>query len=689
MGSINQLRSHRDVMGFHMNGAPDPTLFHHWEGVQRLMSGGGRYLAVSRALGDEDEDVSFEIVEMASRNNHGLRFRSNRLDPARHIIFTPPPADDRIVVTMPHEPGFIHAGGMQALGSVLAVPFESDSQSKVVFYDVADPLLPIRLSNVVDHTPLSTQAGTATLGRLDDGRFLLIIGRKAANVLDFYVSTGTDLRSTSFEFFDTWFEGELTGDDGEFGDYQALNLVAQCDETFFMVGTHKSLAGDIGRDFVDLFRVENGSGNDVVITKVAKKHLFCEDTCDFDAAGGGYVDPEGRLYLYGTTHDNEGPTEGGIFPCSGAPCSTELGEFRPIPHSTCGRIEDAWAELYDDENFGDRSLMIDFVDRDLEDYSNFDHAEGFENKPTSVRWCIPEGALFRLWEHKDPCGGDHFDLVGNGTLRNISNLGSFGDEASCAQWLGGPFARAGEDQTVECAGSTTSAQLDGRASISLEGGSLTFSWEAVGIAFDDPNSPTPTGGFPLGGTAVALTVKDSAGSDSDVVTVTVADIIAPTIDCPANVVADSTMPAGAAVNYPAPTASDSCGVSSLVCAPASGSIFPIGTTTAQCTVTDAGSHTATCSFTVKVKSPAEQTADLIVKVSGLPGVKAATINSLVVKLEAAQAAMAAGKQRPACGKLLDFINEVNAQRDKKQLTEAQAADLIADATRIRAALGCS
>jgi hypothetical protein len=95
-----------------------------------------------------------------------------------------------------------------------------------------------------------------------------------------------------------------------------------------------------------------------------------------------------------------------------AHCSTEFAEFRPVPHGTCAAVEDAWVELYDNAGFGDRSLMIDFVDRALEDYSNFDRAEGFEDKTSSVRWCLPHGAAFRLWENKNSCGGASRDLVG-------------------------------------------------------------------------------------------------------------------------------------------------------------------------------------------------------------------------------------------------------------------------------------
>jgi subtilisin-like proprotein convertase family protein len=109
--------------------------------------------------------------------------------------------------------------------------------------------------------------------------------------------------------------------------------------------------------------------------------------------------------------------------------------------------------------------------------------------------------------------------------------------------------------------------------------------------------------FPKGTMTVNCTVSDAAGNDASCsFTVTVNDTQAPTITCPANVT-QSTAPnqCQAAVSYPAPTASDNCpGVGTPVCDPASGSFFPKGTTTVNCTVTDASGNSASCSFTVTV-----------------------------------------------------------------------------------------
>ena len=215
---------------------------------------------------------------------------------------------------------------------------------------------------------------------------LLVIGRADANTLDFCVSTGTDPRldgnGSSHDLLRLvrhWEEDELTGDDSEFGNYQNLNFVSQCNGALFMVRTHRD--STTGNDFIDLFRVTNGDGNDVAIEKVAKKHLTCSGNC---------------------------------------------------------------------------------------------------------------------------------------------------------------------------------VQLDGQASILLEGGPLTLSWQAAGVTFDDATSATPIGSFPFAQTNVSLTVSDGTNSDSDVATIKIVDTIAPTIACPANVVADATMPSGAIVNYPSPTAADSC-----------------------------------------------------------------------------------------------------------------------------------
>jgi hypothetical protein len=167
-----------------------------------------------------------------------------------------------------------------------------------------------------------------------------------------------------------------------------------------------------------------------------------------------------------------------------------------------------------------------------------------------------------------------------------------------------------------------------------------------------------------------------------------ADMMPPTITCPAARIVNATLPDGAVVNYPAAEASDNCGIATLTYSQDAGTVFPIGTTTVTVTAVDAAGNTNACSFTVKVKSASEQIADLIALVHSLPGVKAGTKNALVVKLNDAQKSLGNGNLPSACSKLQDFINLTKAQTAKKELTAEQAAQLIAEATRIRAVLAC-
>jgi len=78
--------------------------------------------------------------------------------------------------------------------------------------------------------------------------------------------------------------------------------------------------------------------------------------------------------------------------------------------------------------------------------------------------------------------------------------------------------------------------------------------------------------------------------------------------------------------------------------------------------------------------------DLIALVNGL-NIHQGIQSSLLAKLNAAAAALAAGNTATACTKLQDFINECNAQSGKK-LSVEQANELIGRANEIRDSLGC-
>jgi hypothetical protein len=114
----------------------------------------------------------------------------------------------------------------------------------------------------------------------------------------------------------------------------------------------------------------------------------------------------------------------------------------------------------------------------------------------------------------------------------------------------------------------------------------------------DPLTYTTQGTF-----AVHWTYNDGNGNTSTQdQTVIVDDTTPPTISCPADIVTAAAAGAStAAVSYTV-TANDNCGSPTIVSNPQSGDPFPVGMTTVNATATDVGGNTASCSFTVTVKS---------------------------------------------------------------------------------------
>ncbi|MGE0104873.1 MAG: PxKF domain-containing protein [Blastocatellales bacterium] len=105
---------------------------------------------------------------------------------------------------------------------------------------------------------------------------------------------------------------------------------------------------------------------------------------------------------------------------------------------------------------------------------------------------------------------------------------------------------------------------------------------------------------------VALKATDEAGQISMAsFTVTVTpETTPPVISCPDDVVVYlplNSMDTGMAVDYPAPTATDNCDSSPTISvSQASGTVFPVGTTTVNVTATDDAGNQSSCSFKVTV-----------------------------------------------------------------------------------------
>src|SRR5205085_1328807 len=157
--------------------------------------------------------------------------------------------------------------------------------------------------------------------------------------------------------------------------------------------------------------------------------------------------------------------------------------------------------------------------------------------------------------------------------------------------------------TITCPANRTVPNTTGQC-----GANVSFTATATDNCSPPQAAPTvscsPSSGsfFNVGTTTVTCTASDASPNSPDTIctfTVRVNDTQAPTITCPASFTTGATSASGAPVTYATPTRTDNCpGVSTPTCTPASGATFPIGTTTVNCTVSDAAGNSASCCFTV-------------------------------------------------------------------------------------------
>ncbi len=108
--------------------------------------------------------------------------------------------------------------------------------------------------------------------------------------------------------------------------------------------------------------------------------------------------------------------------------------------------------------------------------------------------------------------------------------------------------------------------------------------------------------LPIGTTTVGWIAVDGSGNLVNCTTViTVVDNQAPVANCPSDIVVSNDVGScDAVVNFTLPAPTDNCPGATVSSVPASGSTFPVGTTTVTVTATDAAGNTDDCTFTVTV-----------------------------------------------------------------------------------------
>jgi endonuclease G len=139
---------------------------------------------------------------------------------------------------------------------------------------------------------------------------------------------------------------------------------------------------------------------------------------------------------------------------------------------------------------------------------------------------------------------------------------------------------------------------------SAAGAVATFTVSAVDQV-DGPTSVTctpPSGStFSLGTTTVQCSSTDASNNTgNNSFQVTVQDTTAPSLSLPANIAREAAGPSGTLVTYTASATDLVDGSVAVSCLPSSGATFPVGTTTVNCSATDAHQNMRTGSFLVTI-----------------------------------------------------------------------------------------
>jgi hypothetical protein len=535
------------------------------------------------------------VVTFSSRPTTGERLRSNLLEKGKDTEDTYPPftptvfdswyqsirfdgslvvnsataidpiTKEPITVSPYTLPAYVHPGSMAIVDDILFVPLDSPDLSNaptafIVLFDLRDnqgsrenpkAIHAIALDHNIDNLAVTEY----DFGDGEGTKYLVWVNGDGGSVTKFYKTTSSDLRDSEL--------GLINVQDWDSNSMQDISVPANCwlgqinycwprgtcahqSSTFmrdqngllYLIGMrHAGIcwSPSVGTDYADLYWIREDTPGHFTLTYVGERRFYCAydggggpehmRICNFGAAGNAYVSPSGELILYSIPHDDEDGKN---------PDFVRLGEFRhrDVNYTgTCTRGT-GWAELYDDKNFLDRSIVFDWPDRNQDDFDNFNLLDGFNDKTSSVRWCAPVGCNVILYEH-DNYGGVPVTLQGLGVVAEVSDLGGFGDEVSSIRFdpnsiceNSPPVSDAGPDQTVSAGPDCTATLvLDGSASIDPDGDPLTYKWTWNG---NTTNGISPTIRLPMGTTTITLVVNDGMeDSAPDTVDIIVTDDTAP------------------------------------------------------------------------------------------------------------------------------------------------------------------
>jgi hypothetical protein len=299
-------------------------------------------------------------------------------------------------------PAYVHPGGMAIVDDILFVPLDTpasdgDPTGQILLFDLASaPARPIPIQAIeLDH-----QIDNLAVTEHGDDAYLVWTNGGGGDVTKFYTTNTSDLRDPALGLLwkQDWIpnidlqNGNWPGDSPSVPEcaHQSSTFLRDANGSLFMIAMRHGdrLSGgaicgspSVGNDNADLYKVEIQDGRFTLIEKV-KRNLHCVydggggpvdmRICNFGAASTAYVTPSGELILYSIPHDDEDGFD---------PDIVRMGEFRHQDVNRFGTCTwgTAWAELYDNDHFRDRSIMFDWEDRNKDDFHNFNLHDDFHS----------------------------------------------------------------------------------------------------------------------------------------------------------------------------------------------------------------------------------------------------------------------------------------------------------------------
>lgn len=258
---------------------------------------------VGQVIGDFPNEFKGHLQGIAIRDKHAILTTSAKggyLIPSEAEVGGLRFASKR--AELKQIPNFNHPGGIQTIGSYIAVPVYN-GDVEVHFYNYKRGLEPAACPVIqIEEANRAYSVGITNVSNEEGEFYILAVGVDSdGKQIDFYrsgpVDRPIDHEECSFKRLGRW----------EFEDLSypnSISLIADEGESIYFIGLHTSgIKADlgIGEDWVDLYRVDFDESEQparITLTKLAKFHAICREGPAFRWGGSALVKTETELRLF-------------------------------------------------------------------------------------------------------------------------------------------------------------------------------------------------------------------------------------------------------------------------------------------------------------------------------------------------------------------------------------------------------